>query len=83
MANLFTGSVNTQGEYQDISTLSGVTFVNDTTYTLQIQNTAWIREGETGKGFLVTDITPFYYTARGNTLYIRTENFPAILNIAD
>ena len=37
MANLFTGSLDFEG-YKTLSSLTGITFVQGTTYTIQIQN---------------------------------------------
>lgn len=84
MANLFTGSLDFEG-YKTLSSLTGITFVQGTTYTIQIQNGAYVREGVTGEGFLVPDASPFQYTARTDDLYIKKlcENSFIVVNIAD
>ena len=83
MANLWTGTVNSNGEYQDLSLLSGVTFSEDVTYTIQIQNMAYIREGNIGAGILITDSVPFQYTARNEILYIKPLGETCVVNIAN
>lgn len=80
MANLWTGSVKTNGEYQKLEELADVTFQNGNSYTIQIQNMAYLREGTVGEGFLVNSDIPFTYTAGADDLYIKT-NY-AVVNIA-
>lgn len=82
MANLYTGEIDTEGQYKSLASETGVTFTADTKYTIQIQNSAWIREGETGEGFYINDSTPFTYTAGADDLYIKTESY-SIVNIAE
>lgn len=87
MANLWTGTVDTQGEYVNFETISELTFTADTTYTIQShQGNYYLREGETGEGFLVTNLEKVQYTAGVDDLYIKTLDGiagPAIINIAD
>lgn len=81
MANLATIEVNTNGEYLDLAELADVTFTTDNVYCLQIQsNKAYLREGDIGDGILVPSIKPIQYTAKADTLYIKTDY--AIVNIA-
>lgn len=82
MANLYTGEIDTEGQYKSLASETGVTFTADTKYTIQIQNSAWIREGETGEGFYINDSTPFTYTAGASTLYVKTLS-NIVINIAD
>ena len=70
MANLYTDSLEFDG-YKTITELTGVTFTPGTVYTIQIQNAAYIREGQDGDGFLITDNKPFQYTASNDDLYIK------------
>ena len=79
MANLFSGRINTEGQYLDLSQLSGIDFTVGTVYTIQIIYSGWIREGETGLGFNVSS-QPFQWTADNNTLYVKGE---FSINIAD
>ena len=83
MSNLYTGKINTNGEYQNLATLTDITFTQDTVYAIQIQNMAWLREGLTGKGFVFDLNKGFNWTCKGDDLYIKTENQPVIVNIAE
>lgn len=84
MTNLYTGTLSFEG-YQTVSSLTSVAFTEGTTYTIQIQNGAYIREGTTGEGFLIPNERPFQYTATDEDLYIKQEKPHAdiIINIAD
>ena len=81
MSNLYTGKIDTQGTYKNLATEASVTFTSGNKYQIQIQNAAWIREGETGEGFYVTDATPFTYTAGDDALFIKTVSY-CVVNIA-
>lgn len=83
MSNLYTGEINTQGEYVNLAQIAGITFTQDTTYAFQIQNAAWLREGTEGKGFLFNKDKGYNWTCKGDDLYIRTTLSPAIVNIAE
>ncbi len=83
MANLYTGNINTNGKYVNLSTLTGVTFTEGTTYAIQIQNTAWLREGTDGQGFIFNKDKGYSWTCKGDDLYIRTTLADAIINIAE
>lgn len=84
MANLWTGTVDTRGQYQNLETLSGLTFSSGTTYTIQGWNgDYYLREGETGEGFLVNTGEKVQFTASTDDLYIKTNSFNKIkINIA-
>lgn len=82
MANLYTGKVDTEGQYQTLASLTGLTFEDGAKYVIQIQNSAWIREGITGDGFYVNNLNPITYTAGENTLYIKTSSY-CLVNIAE
>lgn len=83
MANLKTVTINTNGEYQNLATLAGITFVQKENYAIQIQNPAWLREGTDGKGFLFNSDKGYTWKCTGEDLYIRTEYMPAVINIAE
>lgn len=83
MANLYSGSIDTNGTYKTLAEVTDLTFTKGTKYVIQIQNPAYIREGTTGKGFLVLSADPFEYTAGDEDLYIKTENRQCVVNIAD
>lgn len=81
MANLATVEVNTNGEYLALGELADVSFTNGNSYTIQIQNPAYLREGTTGDGFFINDDKPFIYVAGAEDLYIKANN--AIVNIGE
>jgi len=84
MANLYTGTLTFNG-YQTVSSLTGIAFTEGITYTIQIQNGAYVREGTTGEGFLILNEKPFQYTATDEDLYIKRlkDNVPIVINIGD
>ena len=82
MSNLYTGTVDTNDSYESLATISGVTFTSGSKYVIQIANPAYLREGDTGKGFSVNTDFPIQYTAGDDTLYIRTPR-PCYVNIAN
>lgn len=85
MANLYTGNFTISDEFKTLSSLTDITFTSGTTYTIQVYNPCYLREGTTGKGFLIIDSTPIKYVAGADALYIGQYgyyNYIAI-NIAD
>lgn len=82
MANLYTGEINTNGEYKTLSSETGLTFENESKYTIQIQNSAWLREGTIGEGFYINNDTPFIYTTGDSALYIKTVAY-CVVNVAE
>lgn len=84
MANLYTGALEFDG-YKTVTELTGVSFTEGNTYTIQISNSAYIREGELGAGFLVSDNKPFQYIASSEDLYIRrlAPQGVIVINIAE
>lgn len=84
MTNLYTGVINTNGEYKTLSNETGLTFENGTKYVIQIQNQAHLREGTTGEGFLINLPMPITYTKGEDDLYIKTYNTrECLVNIAN
>ena len=86
MANLFSGTIATDGEYVKVSDVTEIQFTPDTIYTIQIHNparirSACIREGTIGTGFYIFDDKPFQYKAGLEDLYIKTDG--SFINIAD
>lgn len=72
-ATAYNGVVNTLGEWVNISTLTEISFIKDTIYSIQIQNQAWLKVGENGVPFLINSDKMFPWKAKENTsLYIRT-----------
>ena len=84
MSNLGTWNLNNT-DYRKISELTGITFEEGKTYTLQITSgQAYIREGLNGAGFLIDNTKPFQYTAGTDDLFIKvTVLYSCVLNIGD
>lgn len=83
MANLYTGSIQTNGDYVTLASATSLTFTEGNKYSIQIQNPAYLREGTTGKGFFVNSDVPITYTATSDDLYIKTDFQSCIVNIAE
>lgn len=79
MANLYSGHIDTKGEYESVETLTGLTFTSGTTYTIQCLDNAYVREGEIGTGFRASSKL-IQYTAGDDTLYIKGD---CHINIAE
>ena len=87
MANLYSGSSKFTG-YKTLAELTGLTFTADTKYIIQItpiSSNYYIREGETGVGFVKYDAEPFEWTYDGvNDLYINCAFSKSLeINVAD
>lgn len=82
MANLYTGKIDTEGQYQTLASKTGLTFESNKKYVIQVQNSAWLREGTTGEGFYINNLNPIAYTTGENTLYIKTSSY-CVVNIAE
>ena len=87
MAHLGEFVINTQGQYEKVADLTGITFEDGKQYTFQIQNSATIisaTEKPTKGGFYInTPVLNLYTKQPGEDLYIKTLFFRAILNIAE
>lgn len=70
MANLYTGYIESNGEYVDIEEATGLTFTVDTVYQIQFQNKGYLREGEIGEGFLVNFLEPLTFKYDGDPVYV-------------
>lgn len=79
MATSYTGRIGTDGQYVDLATESGVTFTSGTTYTIQIQNLAYLKLGDAEFAIYTND--PFTYTAGSDTLYIKTTYNTCVVTI--
>lgn len=81
MANLGTWVLNPQG-YQNIETLTGITFTIKNIYLIQIIGKAYFRRGTNGKGILIEKSDPFKYTPNTvEDVYIAAQHNNVILNI--
>ena len=90
MANLGTFRIDTQNEWEDFETLTGLTLVNDTVYLMQTGNIcAFCAKASAPEadenGFVIDFNLPFEYKHNtANTLYVKTgDRQHADINIAD
>ena len=92
MANLGTWTINTNGQYQKLSELTEITFIEGETYIIQgrfspnIDRASkefgyFLREGTTGEGFLCNSNPIQYDASDEKNLYIMNYNILK-LNIA-
>ena len=86
MSNLWKGQINTNNEYQKLETISGLSFENDKTYTIQIVGSCTLCESEslpTEGGFLIDNKSPIQYTAGTGDLYVKNDSYYCEINIAE
>lgn len=76
----FTGIINTNGEFQEVETLTGVSFTIGNSYTMMIQNLAYIKVANAI--FPITN-EKFQYKAGEEDLYIRTDENNCVLTILE
>ena len=85
MANLGQFKIQKEDGYKNMSNL--MTFEDGKTYTLQIQNPALIQSSSTDPtkgGFYINKPDIFTFTKKeGENLYIKSEAFFAVVNVAD
>lgn len=62
--------VNTQGEFETVESLTGVSFTGGNTYTIQVQNTCELKIADAI--FPIKTDIPFTYVAGSEDVYIRT-----------
>ena len=87
MANLYSDTITLKG-YKTLAEVTDLTFTAHTTYTVQAvspDNPLYIREGETGKGFVKYDSKPFDWKYDGeNDLYIGSDYEKAVfINVSE
>lgn len=87
MANLWKGDI-TNREWEDFSTISGITLTADTKYQLQVIGKCYLcdmsEEPEDDEGFLIDTTEPFGFTKKGDaTLWVKAYTYKCKLNIAE
>lgn len=85
MANLGFFEIDTDGEYVNLSDITGITFASGKTYLIQIQGSCNLCESATKPtkgGFLINKNEPFSYTSNGTTLWVCTVS-SSYINIAE
>lgn len=83
MSNLFTDKI-TALDYTNLATETGLTFTSGTKYNGQVTGGMVIlREGTTGRGFIVEDSENFDFVYSGTPIYIKTNADGSVINLAD
>lgn len=80
MANSFTGTINTNGEFKTINELTGLTLTSGKTYTFQVQNMA---ELKIDKAVFTLYNEKFTWTQGADTVYIKTSSSSAVLTVLE
>jgi hypothetical protein len=70
MANLYSGTIKSNGRYLDLSAETGIVFEVGKRYQIQFCNKGYIREGEIGTGFTVFEANPFTLEYKGDPVYV-------------
>ena len=86
MANIWYGSIKTDGEYVTLASISSKTFTASKTYTIQVKGKCYLIEASskpTSGGFLVTEGMPVQYTKGTGDLYVRNVSEFCTINIAE
>ena len=78
-AQSYTGSINTNGEFVDVETLTGITFTPGNNYSVQIQNLAYFKIGDAI--FTIYTDDPWNFVAGTDTPYIKTDLKDCVLTI--
>ena len=79
-AQSFTGIIDTKGEWQKVGELTGITFTEGNSYSMQIQN--WARVKVADAEFSCSN-EKFTYKAASDELYIKTTNGNCQLTILE
>ena len=75
----YTGTINTNNEFADLATLTGITFTSGNTYTIQIQNLAEFKVGDAV--FTIYTDDPWNFVAGTDAPYVKTDLQDCILTI--
>lgn len=67
--NSYTGTFNTNGEYVTVTSVTDFTFTNGNTYTMQVQNGAYIKIADAE---FYAENEKFSYKATNDDVYINT-----------
>lgn len=80
MANATTKSINTNNQFKTVAELTDYTFTEGNTYTMQVQNSAYLKID--GAVFSLSN-EKFTYKATSDTLYIKTGFLGCTLTILE
>lgn len=82
MATLYSGKVDTNSDYEELSTIISEAITQGNIYTMQVTNgNLHIREGNTGGGFYISYPDMFIQWTQGSDdIYLKTSsNSPAFI----
>ena len=71
MVDSYTGTIKTDGEWQSVETLAGITFTAGNTYTMNVINSAEIK---VANAIFPISNEKFQYKAGTDDLYIKTQD---------
>ena len=80
MAQSVTKTINTQGIFETVESLTGITFVNGNTYTIQIVDVGYLKIGD---AVFEMRNQIMQYKAGADTLYIKTDFIPCKIAILE
>lgn len=80
MANSFTGTINTNGEFKSIDELTGLTLTSGKTYTIQVQNMA---EFKVDNAIFTLYNDKFTWTQGLDTAYLKTGWVNVVLTVLE
>lgn len=78
MANSFTGTINTNGEFKTVDELTGLTLTSEKTYTFQVQN---IAELKIDNAIFTLQNEKFTWKQGADTIYLKSVN--AVLTVLE
>lgn len=79
-AQSFTGTINTDGEFETVASLTSLTLTSGKKFNMQIQNVAYLKEGDAVFCF---NNEKFDYTVGSNDLYIKTVAGSCVLTMLE
>lgn len=75
----YTGPVDTNGEFESVEEITGITFTVGENYSIQMQNTAYLKIADAV--FTIYTDDPFNFVAGSDTPYIKTNYGKCILTV--
>ena len=86
MANLGNFTIKTDGEYQNLAEISGLTFTSGDVYVLQVKNECILCESvnkpDSG-GFVIDNKMIIQWKKGDGDLWVKTDNGFTVINIAE
>ena len=76
----FTGLVNTNGEFETVESVTGLTLTSAKKYTIQVQNIAELKVAD---AVFTLENTIINYLQSSDALYIKTGSLGAVLTVLE